>query len=420
MSQQQPSQPQPPAQPAPLPPQSSRQPPQHLPFPQRQTPGPLPPPPSRQSQSQPQGPYPPPPPTHQNQPQYQPFPQQLYPPISTSGQGPLMPMPPMPHPDDPQHHAYAQQQIQQQSLPHGLSQGNAYGDRVPGYGQYSLPPQSMSGQGHPNDRVKIIRASVAGGPRRDSMDSDNISVLANGVSRRDRRRKLMARDPYRDRLYGDTRDQLNVTARILLANPADSGSYALKLYPYSLERAALLSQIEMEESWSLESAQNMHDEEKSKVEDEWKKGKERIRERLLEGLEERRKKARDEMASDGVLADAPAFEQPAATRSSNKHNKPPPFTLAAPHPFGAAGEEMVSPFPLPLTAYAGGTGAWGANGRKRPKGVGPSGGLALGKAIAALAGLKESEIEADLGEVRKAVKRKRRAGQGIAAGQYRD
>lgn len=81
---------------------------------------------------------------------------------------------------------------------------------------------------------------------------------------------------------------------------------------------------------------------------------------------------------------------------------------------------MVSPFPLPLTAYAGGMGAWGANGRKRQKGVGPSGGLTLGKAIGSLAGLKESEVEADLGEVKKAVKRKRRAGQGITAGQYRD
>lgn len=78
---------------------------------------------------------------------------------------------------------------------------------------------------------------------------------------------------------------------------------------------------------------------------------------------------------------------------------------------------MVSTFPLPLTAYT--SGSWAAGGRKRPKGVGPSGGLQLGKALSALTSLKESEIDADLGEVKKAVKRKRRAGQGVV-GQYRD
>lgn len=100
----------------------------------------------------------------------------------------------------------------------------------------------------------------------------------------------------------ETRERLTVTNRILLANPSDSGEYALRLYPYSLERAALLSQIEHDEENGLESAQTMYDEEKTKIEDEWKKGKERIRERLLESLEERRKKAREEMASDGALA----------------------------------------------------------------------------------------------------------------------
>lgn len=78
--------------------------------------------------------------------------------------------------------------------------------------------------------------------------------------------------------------------------------FAIRLYPHSLKRSAQVAQIELEEEWALESAQNTFDEEKSKVEDEWKKGKERIRERLMEGLEERRKKAREEMSSDGVLA----------------------------------------------------------------------------------------------------------------------
>lgn len=90
--------------------------------------------------------------------------------------------------------------------------------------------------------------------------------------------------------------------RILLANPSDSRSYALQMYPRSLERAALLSEIEHRQEWAHETARSLWDEERTKTEDEWKRGKERIRERLLEGLEERRKKAREEMASDGQLA----------------------------------------------------------------------------------------------------------------------
>lgn len=96
-----------------------------------------------------------------------------------------------------------------------------------------------------------------------------------------------------------------VKSRILLANPSDSTDYALTLYTHSLERAAMLSEIEMREEWALESARTTWDEERSKAEEEWKKGKERLRERLLEGLEERRKKAREEMASDGALAGEP-------------------------------------------------------------------------------------------------------------------
>ncbi|KAG8925537.1 hypothetical protein FRC01_010039 [Tulasnella sp. 417] len=292
--------------------------------------------------------------------------------------------------------------------------GGDYRAGGPTYGHFPPPQPPPGGQPQqqqqpPNERVKVIRGS--GGPhRRDSTDSDGGGGHANGIHRKEKRRRIVpgGRDHSRERFHKffmETRERLTVTNRILLANPSDSGEYALRMYPHSLERAALLSQIEHDEENGLESAQNAYDEEKTRVEDEWKKGKERIRERLLESLEERRKKAREEMASDGALADVPTFDPPAPTRSSTRDRKPPPFTLAAPHPFGAAGEDMVSPFPLPLTSYAGGTGAWSAKG-KRQRGVG-AGGLTLGKAIGSLQGLKESEIEADLGEVKKAVKRKR-------------
>ncbi|KAG8970663.1 hypothetical protein FRC05_000521 [Tulasnella sp. 425] len=384
------------------------------PGPPRQAhPGGPPPPPN-------QG-YPPPGPPHGGQLQYQPYPPHGYP------QGlPLPPgnLPPPPH-DEAQHHAYIQQQMQMGGHPPPHPPPPQSSGPPPGYGNdgraggptygHFPPPQPAGGhpqqQQPPNERVKVIRGSAGGGPhRRDSTDSDGGGGHANGVHRKEKRRRIVVggRDPSKERFHKffmETRERLTVTNRILLANPSDSGEYALRLYPYSLERSALLSQIGHDEDNGLESAQTTYDEEKTKIEDEWKKGKERIRERLLESLEERRKKAREEMASDGALADVPTFDPPAPPRSSTRDRKPPPFVLAAPHPFGAAGEDMVSPFPLPLTSYAGGTGAWSAKG-KRQKGVG-AGGLTLGKAISALQGLKESEIEADLGEVKKAVKRKR-------------
>ncbi|KAG8883396.1 hypothetical protein FRB97_006678 [Tulasnella sp. 331] len=278
---------------------------------------------------------------------------------------------------------------------------------------------------------KGVRAngSVIGSGRRETVvDTESVNGTERGAKRDKKRNKgvlalardIAAKEAFH-RQYAETRERLSVTTRILLANPSDSRAYALRLYPHSLERAAMLSEIELREEWALESTRSMWDEERSKAEEEWKRGKERIRERLLEGLEERRKKAREEMASDGQLADAPTFEPPQATRGGPAgktiNEKTPLFVLAAPHPFGAAGEEMASTFPLPLAAYT--AGSWGTSGRKRQKGVGPSGGLQLGKALSALTNLKESEVEADLGEVKKAMKRKRRAGQGVA-GQYRD
>ncbi|KAG8993916.1 hypothetical protein FRB94_013064 [Tulasnella sp. JGI-2019a] len=347
--------------------------------------------------------------------------------------------PPHPHAHEsyqPQHHHHHQQQqpIHHQyppsqhtlpPLPPGYAHPQQDGRPSPAPGYFHPYAQQLP----PPSKATRANGSVAGTGRRDTaLDTESINGTERGLKRDKKKHKgvlslarnVAAKERFH-RQYAETRERLSVTTRILLANPSDSRAYALQLYPHSLERAAMLSEIELREEWAVESARSFLAEERSKAEEEWKRGKERIRERLLEGLEERRKKAREEMASDGQLADAPTFELPQATRGALSHKtsseKPPLFVLAAPHPFGAAGEEMSSTFPLPLTAYTGG--AWGTSGRKRQKGVGPSGGLQLGKAISALTSLKESEIEADLGELKKAMKRKRRAGQGIV-GQYRD
>jgi hypothetical protein len=69
--------------------------------------------------------------------------------------------------------------------------------------------------------------------------------------------------------------------------------FKLRLFPLILERSAQLAQFEVEERYAIECAQIAYDKERERVEEEWKKGRQRVRERLLEGIEERRR-AREE------------------------------------------------------------------------------------------------------------------------------
>jgi hypothetical protein len=76
--------------------------------------------------------------------------------------------------------------------------------------------------------------------------------------------------------------------------------FKLRLYPESLERTALLSQVEFEAKYAIECAETAYAEERERVEEEWKRGRERVRERLLEGIEERRRRAREEKDGEGT------------------------------------------------------------------------------------------------------------------------
>lgn len=80
-----------------------------------------------------------------------------------------------------------------------------------------------------------------------------------------------------------------------------NGLFKLRLFPLSLERSALLAQFEAEEHYAIECAQIAYDEERERVEEEWKKGRQRVRERLLEGIEERRRRAREEKEGEGTV-----------------------------------------------------------------------------------------------------------------------
>jgi hypothetical protein len=253
----------------------------------------------------------------------------------------------------------------------------------------------------------------------------------------------------------------------LAARPETLPSYTLRLYPLSIERSALLAQLAVEERNSLESAEAAYELERERVEEEWKRGRDRIRERLLEGIEERRRRARDEKDGEGTVSGAfgvfalllslflslcvgrdgaslkcrwvllleaalDSQSRPHITRKLRNRlgTSPPPTPLVA-HPNGVPNsmgptppgpvtnphslsvDELPSPFPLPLTATSlPNMASWnvGSNGsRRRPKGGGfqvqAIGGL--GKSGASLTGCKESEIDSDLGEIRRGNKRRR-------------
>ena len=101
-----------------------------------------------------------------------------------------------------------------------------------------------------------------------------------------------------------------------------------------------------------------------------------------------------------------------------------PFSFLNPHSLSV--DELPSPFPLPLTstninnggggAASGGTAGNGNGplngGRRRAKGGGGNQGQALGglgKSLLLLNTTKDSEIENDLGEIRRGSKRRRAA-----------
>ena len=109
------------------------------------------------------------------------------------------------------------------------------------------------------------------------------------------------------RQYTESISALHSVAMQLAARPETLPSYTLRLYPLSIERSALLAQLAVEERNSLESAEAAYELERERVEEEWKRGRDRIRERLLEGIEERRRRARDEKDGEGTVSGTWAF-----------------------------------------------------------------------------------------------------------------
>ncbi|KAI0079094.1 hypothetical protein K474DRAFT_1738077 [Panus rudis PR-1116 ss-1] len=250
--------------------------------------------------------------------------------------------------------------------------------------------------------------------------------------------------------YQETIREYTNIAYHLATRPETVPAYQLRLYPISLERSALLASLSFQEKHTLEIIQTAYEEEREKVEEEYKRGRARIRERLLEGIEERKRRAREEKDGEGTVGDGALDSQSRPHITRKLRNKlggtsPPPTPLSgigtgAPNgitsissgpiiggpflnPHSLSVDELPSPFPLPLTSthLTNGTGSGGGAGsggntnttRRRAKGANKDSQQTgvLGRSVAPLqmANCKESELEADLMEIRRGNKRRRAA-----------
>ncbi|KAF9219731.1 hypothetical protein BS17DRAFT_740199 [Gyrodon lividus] len=311
--------------------------------------------------------------------------------------------------------------ISYQHQPHIQAQGQLHGSNPHLHHVHSAPVAGPSTRTHDD-------------PKRDKKRKDiSVKVGKEMSDRRDEGCHL-----------AENISALHSSAIQLASRPETHSLYNVRMYPLSLERSAILAQLAYEEKHNLAAIETAYEDERERVEDEWRRGRDRVRERLLEGIEERRRRAREEKEGEGALNDVSLDSQTRAHITRKLRNKvgtsPPPTPLGLggltlvngsttpitsgplTNPHSLSVDEIPSPFPFPLTSVtlpnghhsASGGGAGGSNGnRRRNKGssshqsmVGVGG---LGKSLAFLGPSKDNEIEADLIEIRRGTKRRRTA-----------
>ncbi|KAJ9095622.1 hypothetical protein QFC21_005493 [Naganishia friedmannii] len=105
-------------------------------------------------------------------------------------------------------------------------------------------------------------------------------------------------------IYSDITTDLNLKNQALLRDPSTSVSLQAPMYMLSLERDAWLDSIDTQYEYKLSSARKLYQVERQKIEDEYKKSRDLVRQRLLDGLEERRRKIReDKETANDIVAD---------------------------------------------------------------------------------------------------------------------
>jgi hypothetical protein len=83
-------------------------------------------------------------------------------------------------------------------------------------------------------------------------------------------------------MYIETHTSLSHLASSLLPIPPTSTSYLLSLYTLTLERDALLSQIELHQEYRLHTSRRIFELERERLEEEYKRAREGVRNVLLE------------------------------------------------------------------------------------------------------------------------------------------
>lgn len=111
-------------------------------------------------------------------------------------------------------------------------------------------------------------------------------------------------------MYHETITGLQNASMQLAARPETSPAYNIRLLPLSIERSALLAQFAIEEKYAIDSIQAAYELETERVQDEYERGRVRIRERMLEGIEERRRRAREEKDGEGTGGGTSLFTSP--------------------------------------------------------------------------------------------------------------
>lgn len=104
-------------------------------------------------------------------------------------------------------------------------------------------------------------------------------------------------------MYIDTHHSLSQLASSLLPLPPTSQSYLLSLYTLTLERDALLSQAEMHADYRQQSCERQHELEKEQLETEYVKARNGVKATLLDRIEERRKRCREERDALDVVGE---------------------------------------------------------------------------------------------------------------------
>ncbi|KAJ9110028.1 hypothetical protein QFC20_003102 [Naganishia adeliensis] len=105
-------------------------------------------------------------------------------------------------------------------------------------------------------------------------------------------------------MYTEQTTELALKNQALLRDPSTSVALQAPMYMVSLERDAWLDSIDTQYEYRLESARKLYQVERQKIQDEYKKSRELVRQRLLDGLEERRRKIREDKETvNDIVAD---------------------------------------------------------------------------------------------------------------------